>query len=211
MLTVSLIEDDRTFRELMSVAIAKTGAFRVVSEHSDGEEALRFLPGKRPDVAVVDIKLPGMNGIECVRRFRDMIPPLPTQFIILTGYEDDQLISDAFKAGAHGYLLKDHTTCEDLCGAVQDVLTGGGPMTPRIARKVIGFFEQRVRPAALLSEREQQVLQHLADGLAYKEIAGELAISVNTVRKHVGSIYQKLHVHSRAAATNQFAKQPASR
>ena len=211
MLTVSMIEDDPSFCELMRLAIDSTGKLRLLGAYSTAEESLGHLPKKAPDVALVDIKLPRMNGIECVRQFRAITPPLSTHFIVLTHHEDDQLVFDAFRAGAHGFLLKDRTSGTELYEAIQDVLTGGAPMSSRIARKVIGFFEQHSRSATSLSGREEEVLRRLEDGLAYKEIAGVLSISVNTVRKHIGSIYQKLHVHSRTAAAKHAATQHQSR
>ena len=207
MLTVSLIEDDCAFCELVSHSIRLSGKLRLLSSYSTAEETLKHVPQQKPDVVLVDIKLPGIDGIECVRRFRAMTPELLIHFMILTHHEDDDLVFEALKAGAHGYLLKDYTASERLITAINEVVNGGAPMTPRIARKVTKHFERRSRPIKSLSAREEEVLQRLARGLAYKEIAGELSISVNTVRKHLGSIYNKLQVNSGTAAAMQYANQ----
>ena len=206
MLTVALIEDDAVFCELVRKAIRSSGKLRLLGCYLTGEDALRYLPKDKPDAALVDIKLPGMDGIECFRRLRAIVPPLLTHFIILTHHEADNLIWEAFKAGAHGYLLKEHAVSEKLSECVMEAIRGGAPMTPQIARKVIRFFAHPPTPVTSLSTREEQVLSHVADGLPDKQIAGELSISVNTVRKHLGSIYNKLHVNSRAAAATKYAR-----
>ena len=205
MLTISLVEDDDDYRELLRRSISSTKELRLVSAYATGEEALKRLPREKPTVALVDIKLPAMDGIECVRRLRLVDPPLATHFMMLTGHEDNNLIFDSLRAGAHGYLLKDQTTANKLVTAIKEVAAGGAPITPIIARKIIAHFEGHSAPVSSLSNREHDVLRRLADGLMYKEIAIDLLISMNTVRKHVGAIYDKLHVRSRTAAALQFA------
>lgn len=211
MLTVSLVEDDDIYRELLSNYISASHELRLASAYATGEEALRRFPCEKPDVALVDIKLPGMDGIECVRRLRQIVPALSTHFIILSGHEDTDLISDSLRAGAYGYLLKDKTTSENLLAAIKEAATGGVPMTPAVHRKVIASFENHHAALTDLSKREIEVLQCLTRGLLYKEISGELAISMSTVRTHLLSLYNKLHVHSRTEAAVQFMRQAGAR
>lgn len=200
MLTVSLIEDDGVYRELLSHYICSTGDLRLASAYATAEEALRCFPREKPDVALVDVKLPGMDGIECIRWLRQMVPALPTHFIILTGNEDNSLIFDALRSGAHGFLVKDKLSRENLLAAIKDVAAGGAPMTPVVARKVTSYFEAPLSPTVPLTDKEHNVLCGLSEGLMYKEIAGKLSIPLNTVRKRVGSIYVKLHVNCRKNA-----------
>ncbi len=209
MWTVSLVEDDDDYRELLRRVFRSTKRFRLISAYATGEEALRRLPKEKPAVALIDIKLPGIDGIECVRRLRLIVPALAMQFVMLTGHEDDHLIFEALKAGARGYLLKGHLTGGKLLAAITEVISGGAPMSGAVARKVVASFESQPRSAVSLSNREQEVLRRLAAGLMYKEIAGELSISVNTVRTHLEAIYQKLNIHSRKDAAFYHA-QPQS-
>ena len=206
MTTVSVAEDDENDRELLSRSIRSFKHIRLLSAYATAEEALTQLPHEQPDVALVDIKFPGLDGIECVRRLRAIRPALPTQFLMLTGYEDDNLIFDALHAGADGYLLKGRTSNKQLLAAIKEVFHGGGPMTPGVARKVIGSFQHEDGSLTGLSKREQEVLRCLARGLMYKEIASELSISPNTVCTHLESIYRKLHVHSRLDAAAYLAR-----
>jgi DNA-binding NarL/FixJ family response regulator len=207
MLTVSLVEDDDGYRELLCSYISRGHELRLGSAYATGEEALRRFPCEKPDVALVDIQLPGLDGIECVRGLRQIVPPLATHFIIVTGSEDPHLIFDSLRAGAHGYLLKDKTSSESLVAAIKDVAAGGGPMTSAVARKVIVSFENRHARQPDLSKREMEVLQCIVRGLLYKQISDELGISMSTVRTHLLSIYNKLHVHSRTEAAVQFLRQ----
>ncbi len=208
MWTVSLVEDDDDYRELLRRVFRSSKQFRLISAYATGEEALRRLPKEKPAVALVDIKLPRMDGIECVHRLRAIVPTLATQFIMLTGHEDNNLIFESLKAGARGYLLKGNTTGKKLCAAIKELIGGGAPMTSSIARKVIAYFEDQPRPKASLSIKEQDLLQHLAHGLLYKEIADELSVSLDTVRKRVGAVYLKLDVHSRSDAVRVIQNSP---
>ena len=207
MLTVAIVEDDDNYRELLSGYLSSNHELRLGSAYATSEEALRRFPREKPDVALVDITLPGLNGIECIRCLRQIVPPLSTHFIILTGNEDPDLIFDSLKAGARGYLLKDKTSSENLFAAIKDVAAGGGPMTLTVARTVIASFENHIAQLIHLSKREKEVLQFLARGLLYKEISDELGISMSTVRTHLLSIYNKLHVHSRTDAVVRFLQQ----
>lgn len=197
---VSIIEDDSPARQILADWIRHAEGFRCVSEHGCAETALAQLPKEKPDVVMVDINLPGLSGIECVRRLKPLMPD--TQFVILTVYEDATHIFNALAAGATGYLLK-QTPREELLSALKDVHAGGSPMSSSIARQVVKSFHQTqpvAQPPVELSIREQQVLDLLASGYLYKEIADALGISVPTVNTYIRRIYEKLHVHSRSQA-----------
>lgn len=200
LLTVSLVEDDPVYRELLSEYICSSEELRLAGAYASAEAALKRSPGEKPDVALVDVKLPGMDGIECIRRLRQIVPPLSTHFIVLTGNEDSDLIFDSLRAGAHGFLVKIKLTRENLLAAIKDVAAGGVPMTPVVARKLISYFKAPLGPTVPLTDKEHDVLCGLSEGLMYKEIVGELSIPLNTVRKRVGSIYVKLHVNCRKNA-----------
>ena len=207
MTTVSIVEDDSSFCFLLTRSLSTHKTIRILSAHSDAEDALKSLPSLRPDVVLMDIKLPGINGIECLRQLKQIKPPLPTQVLMLTQYEDSELVFESLKAGASGYLSKDRVSIRELAVAIKTVMAGGGVMSPGIARKVIQSF---ATPASFetLSTRELEVLRHLSEGLMYKEIAPKLDISLNTVRTHVGAIYRKLHVQSRMDATRNYLQDP---
>ena len=207
-ITVSIIEDDIPAREILADWIHRAEGFQCVSEHDDAESALEALPIKKPAVVLVDINLPGMNGIECIRRLKPVLPQ--TQFVMLTVYEDDNHIFRALAAGASGYMLK-QTPRQSLLTALKEVYAGGSPMSSSIARKVVQSFCRPVSgPAssATLSPREQEVLHLLARGFLYKEIADSLQLSVQTVNTYIRRIYEKLHVRSRAQAIALYAHLP---
>jgi DNA-binding NarL/FixJ family response regulator len=209
MLTVSLVEDDDRDRELFSRYISGARGVRLVSAYATAEEAVKRFPTEKPDVAFLDIKFPGMDGIECIRRLRQTAPALSTHFIILTGHEDPGLIFDSLRAGAHGFLLKDRTVRKSLLSAIKEVAAGGGPMSPCVARQVITYFEGEAKPMNSLTDKEWAVFRDLREGLSYKEIAGKLSISLNTVRKRIRTIYDKLHVHSRKDAAKFLQDRPS--
>jgi len=191
-------------RESVALLLNQAPGLRCVSTYASAEAAVRDLPSQKPDVALVDINLPGMNGIECVAKLKAQLPQL--QVLMLTRYEQSDLIFDSIRAGASGYLLK-HTPAAELIQAVEQVHAGGAPMTMQIARKVINHFRQIQQPASdveKLTPREQEVLTLLARGYLYKEIADHLGITLNTLRNHLRAIYEKLHVHSRTEATVKF-------
>jgi DNA-binding NarL/FixJ family response regulator len=174
-------------------------------------KAIEQIPAVGPDVVLMDINLPGLSGVECVRRLKALMPAL--QVVMLTVYEDTDLIFAALAAGATGYLLK-RTPPDELLGGIEDVYRGGSPMTSHIARKVVRSFQEadggngRTDEAAL-SPREREVLDHLAQGYLYKEIASRLAISYETVHTYVRRIYEKLQVHSRTEAVAKHLGRPA--
>ena len=205
MKTVSLVEDDDDYRELLRRVLRSAKGLRLISAYATAEEALRRLPLDKPAVVLMDIKLPGIDGIECVRRLRLIVPAPAPRFIMLTGHEDDDLIFESLKAGVHGFLLKGHLTGEKLLAAINEAVSGATPMSAAVARKVMASFEGQPRSAVSLSIREQEVLRCLAADMMYKEIADELGIAANTVRTHLESIYRKLHVHSRKDAAFYLA------
>jgi DNA-binding NarL/FixJ family response regulator len=203
---VSIVEDDARVRASMARLIDGADRFTCVSQHESGERAIAELPGVRPDVVLMDINLPGMSGVECVRRLRALVPAV--QVVMLTVYEDTDLIFAALAAGATGYLLK-RTPPDELLGGIWDVHRGGSPMTGHIARKVVqSFRDADAGEEDALSPREREVLDHLAQGYLYKEIAARLAISYDTVHTYVRRIYEKLQVHSRTEAVAKHLSRP---
>jgi DNA-binding NarL/FixJ family response regulator len=204
---VAIIEDDEWIRENLAKQIRQTTGFTCLHVCPDGEKALEMIPREFPDVVLVDINLPKMNGIECVRRLKQLAPKL--QILMLTVYEDSDKIFQSLLAGANGYLLK-RAPQREIMDAIADVHRGNSPMSGHIARKVVQYFNQRGAAEAdelkALSQREREVLDCLAKGIAYKEIADSLAMSIDTVRHHIKSIYTKLHVHSRGEAVAKLLR-----
>jgi DNA-binding NarL/FixJ family response regulator len=203
-ITVSIVEDVRGTRENLVTLLNGEPGLRCLQAYATGEEAVRDLPAHKPDVALVDIKLPGMNGIECVARLKTLVPEL--RLLMLTTYEEHDLIFNSLRAGASGYLLKQMLHAE-LVSAIEQVHAGGAPMSMQIARKVVNYFNQLPQPAAgveTLTRREHEILELLAKGYFYKEIGSNLGISMNTVRSHLKHIYEKLHVQSRKDAAQKF-------
>jgi DNA-binding NarL/FixJ family response regulator len=197
---VSIVEDNARVRGSLEKLIQVTPGFECVSVHPSAEQALEQLPQFKPDVVLMDINLPGMNGVECVSRLKPLLPE--TQVVMLTVYENTELIFKALSAGATGYLLK-QTPPTELLAAVKDVHAGGSPMSSHIARKVVASFQQpsaSSRELDSLTPREQQVLDFLAKGFLYKEIADAMGISYDTVHTHIRKVYEKLHVRSRTEA-----------
>ena len=203
---VSIIEDDDWIRENLALRIKQTEGFVCSGSYRTGEEALAQLPAQAPDVVLMDINLPKMNGIECVRQLKALMPA--TQILMLTVYEDSDKIFNSLLAGASGYLLK-RTPQAEIIEAIAEVHRGNSPMTGHIARKVVQYFNQRGgfgTEVEKLSPREREVLEHLAQGVPYKEIASVLAVSIDTVRVHIKGIYGKLHVHSRGEAVAKYLR-----
>ena len=203
---ISIIEDDEPLRRIFTSWLRRAPDLQLVGEYPDAETALAAMAADRPDVVLADINLPGINGIECVRRLKEQSPQ--TQFMMLTVYEDAEKIFSALKAGATGYLLK-RTTEPELVAAIADIRQGGSPMTSAIARKVVQSFQKRsasrvAGEAAQLSPREKEILDLLARGYLYKEIAEKLKISIPTVNAHIRNMYEKLHVHSRSQAVAKY-------
>jgi DNA-binding NarL/FixJ family response regulator len=205
-ITVSIVEDNEQLRGTLARVISRADGFRCLSQHPDAEAALEGLPKDKPEVVLMDINLPGMNGVECVRRLKQVAPQI--QVVMLTVYEDTDSIFNALTAGAAGYLLK-RTKSAELLEAIREVNRGGSPMTTHIARKVTQSFQRAgpsAQPTENLSEREQEVLDCLSQGFLYKEIAEKLGISYETVHTYIRRIYEKLQVRSRTEAVAKFLK-----
>jgi DNA-binding NarL/FixJ family response regulator len=205
-INVSIVEDSDKFRETLARVLNRSEGFRCLSNYPNAEDALKALPQDKPDVVLMDINLPGMNGVECVRQLKQAVPTI--QVMMLTVYEDTENIFNALAAGASGYMLK-RTARDELLEAIREVHRGGSPMTTHIARKVVQSF-QRAAPAAspteMLSPREQEVLDCLAQGFLYKEIAEKLSISYETVHTYIRRIYEKLQVRTRTEAVAKFLR-----
>ena len=205
---ICLIEDDARLRQLTVRWLQDEPDFQIINQYPDTESALVGLLQDRPDVALVDINLPGQSGIDCVRQTKPLLPG--TQFGMVTVYEDSDKIFQALAVGATGYMLK-QTPRADLVAAIWELHRGGSPMSPSIARKVVQSFHhppQAAPPGPQLSEREQQVLDGLVRGDLYKEIADILGISMGTLHTYIRRIYEKLHVHSRAQAVAKVTEKP---
>ena len=203
-ISIAVIEDDKALRNAIKEWIGSEKRFKIISEHANAEEAVAQLPDKSPDVVLSDINLPGMSGIECVRLLKPRMPK--TQFMMLTVYDDTERIFQALSAGATGYLVK-RASRQELLAAIVDIHRGESPMSSGIARKIVKSFqrsEPAASPADKLAPRERQVLELLAQGHLYKEIADQLQLSVTTVNCYIRSIYEKLQVHSRAQAVAKF-------
>jgi DNA-binding NarL/FixJ family response regulator len=205
LITVSVIEDNQKVRESLSALISGAPGLRCISAFASAEQALRHIPREQPDVVLMDIHLGrGMSGIDCVRQLKAIDPA--RLVVMLTAYEDEDLIFQALKAGASGYLLKQAPPGE-LLEAIADVHVGGAPMTSNIARKVIRSFHENEKATVLtdrLTPRELEILDYLAKGYQYKEIADHLSVSYTTVNTHIKAIYTKLHVRSRMEAVNKY-------
>jgi len=202
--TVSIVEDDARTRAILSEWIDASDNFTCKSTFCDGESALKQLPSEQAEIVLMDINLPKINGVECVRRLRSQHPDM--QFVMLTVYEDAEHIFAALSAGAVGYLLK-RSSPEELISALNYVVNGGSPMTTVIARKVAQAFQGNPAPITAednLSARERQVLHLVARGYFYKEIAAELGITLNTVHTFIRRIYEKLHVRTRTEAIAKY-------
>jgi len=203
LITVSVVEDHAGTRDGLLALFSESSGVRCLNAYASAEEAMRGIPAETPDVALVDINLPGMSGIECVAELKAKLPRLLV--LMLTRYETSDLIFKALRAGANGYLLKKLPPAQ-IVEAVHNVYTGGSPMSAPIARKVIDFFHQAapVCDGEKLTKKEETVLQLLSEGCLYKQISDKLGISINTVREHIRNIYKKLHVQSRAEAMRKF-------
>jgi DNA-binding NarL/FixJ family response regulator len=203
---VAIVEDDGPLKKILVDALEESGDIKILGTFSDAESAVKHMPALKPDVAVVDIGLPGMDGVECVRRLKPQLPT--TQFMMFTVYEDNQRLYAALAAGATGYLLK-RASRSQLAEAVREIHEGGSPITSNIARKLVLSFQPQPKQGknteqVKLGPRENEILGLLAQGYSYKEIADQLQLSVRTIGSHIRSIYEKLHVHSRSQAVAKF-------
>ncbi len=210
MITVSIVDDEAKLRESIATFVNGSSGFKCASSYGSAEAALKHLPIDKPDVVLMDINLGEISGIECVEQLKKQFPDM--QILMLTVYEDTEKIFRALAAGANGYLLK-RSSPTKLLAAIREVHGGGSPMTSSIARKVVASF-QKQKPATdaageikgQLSPREQAVLDGLAKGWTYKQLASELDISVDTIRTYIRRIYEKLHVQSRTEAVAKYMR-----
>jgi DNA-binding NarL/FixJ family response regulator len=201
---VAIVEDDEVIRANLKHRIGSNSEFRVLCSCPDAETALAELPQCQPDVVLMDINLPRMDGVECVRQLKAKMPQV--QFLMLTVYGDSNRLFKSLMAGASGYLLK-RTSPDKLLDAIREACEGGAPMTPEIARLVVQHFQRPAEPAAelpRLTPRERDVLEQLAKGFRYKEIVDHLHISTGTLHSYISNIYEKLHVHSRTEAVVKY-------
>lgn len=206
MITVAIVDDDKDVRDGIAVLINGTSGYQCVGAYASAEEAIEQIPKSAIDVVLMDINMPQISGIECVTKLKLRQPSL--QIMMLTSFEDDDKIFQSLLAGASGYLLK-KTPPAKLLEAIEEIHKGGSPMSNQIARKVVETFQRSASPqdeTINLTQREQEILSHLAKGYRYKEIADALFISVETVRTHLRNIYDKLHVRSRTEAVLKYLK-----
>jgi DNA-binding NarL/FixJ family response regulator len=205
MITVAIVEDNETVRQTLRELIEATPGFRCACTCATAKEAMVEIPRLRPEVVLMDIHLPGESGIACTARLKARLPDL--QIIIFTVYKDTEMIFKALKAGASGYLLKRAPT-SDVLRAITEVRSGGAPMSGEIARLVVQSFQPSAAGSSMeeqgLSPRELEILDLLSGGITNKEIAVKLGISSETVRTHLGHIYEKLHVQGRTEAVSKF-------
>ena len=202
MISIAIIEDDKVTRESLEILIQTSEGFECAGSFADAETGLEFLTDHPTDIVLMDIHLPVMDGIECVRQLKSVHPEM--QFIMCTIFQDDDSVFNALKAGATGYMLKNDDPGK-IIDAIRELQGGGSPMTPQIARRVLESFKRPLvnDPVHLLTKRETEMLGLLVKGFRYKEIADKLFISTATVRTHIYNIYQKLQVQSRTDAINK--------
>jgi DNA-binding NarL/FixJ family response regulator len=206
---IALVDDDQELRSCIAALLCKTADLLVVGSYGSAEQALAQIPGCNPEVVLMDINLPKMDGVECVRQLKKLLPSV--QILMLTMYEDNDRLFNSILAGADGYLLKRSVTAQ-LVESIREVKAGGSPMTPQIARRVFHYFRSAPPQAVQtpqgtiedLTEREKEVLELLARGLQFKQIGESLNLSLDGVRFHLRNIYAKLHVHSRTDAVVKY-------
>jgi len=206
-ISLVIVEDLDEVRNGLETFIGLSADFKILDTFKTAEEALQDIPALKPDIAIMDINLPGLNGIECIRQVKSKVPA--TQFMMFTVYENDEKVFEALKAGASGYLLK-NTGLVQLIESLKELHTGGSPMSANIARKLVSVFREQEKHTPsndsgieVLSNRENEILLLLSKGLLYKEIADQLSIATGTVRQHIHKIYEKLHVQNRTEAINK--------
>ncbi|MBS1918997.1 MAG: response regulator transcription factor [Bacteroidetes bacterium] len=200
---VSIVEDLTEVRDGLAELVSSDKELSMVGSFEDAESAVLKLPVLHPDIVIMDINLPGMSGIDCIRSVKEKCPN--TQFMMFTVYENDEKVLQALQAGASGYLLK-RTEPQRIVESIKELNQGGSPMSSNIARKILNIFlqEKKITKKEILSDRENEVLELLAGGLLYKEIAEKLFITHGTVRQHIHNIYEKLHVNNRTEAVNKY-------
>ena len=205
MISISIVEDMAEVRNSLEKLIQQERGMLLLSSSPNAEEAMPLLLEAQPEIVIMDINMPGISGIDCIRQIKDDCPH--TQFMIFTIYENDEKVFDALAAGASGYLLK-KTPADKIIEAIKELYNGGSPMSSQIARKVIGHFkENKKQEHEDLTAKENEVLLLLSKGYLYKEIAQQLNITLGTVTQHIHHIYEKLHVNNRTEAINKvFSK-----
>ena len=201
-ISVCIVEDMEEVRNGLAGIINMTEGFKVVQSFTNAEDALAKLPKLSPDIVVMDIHLPGMNGIECIKQVRKKNPQI--QFMMFTVYENSDTVFEALEAGATGYLLKNSSPAK-IIESLRELYNGGSPMNAEIAKKLVTRFQKQVavNNDYNLTPKEKQVLEMMAKGYLYKEIANELNNTVNTIKQHIRNIYEKLHVQNKAEAINK--------
>jgi two-component system, NarL family, response regulator LiaR len=203
-ITVSIVEDRKDIRESLHALINSDDACCCISTYENAEDALKAIPELQPDIVLMDIDLPGMNGIDCIKLLKPKCPRV--QFMICTVYDEDEKVFDALAAGANSYILK-RSSGDKLIEAIKELHGGGSPMSSDIARKIVQHFQVKAKVIEQdydLTNREKEILNLLAKGITYQQAADTIFISSKTIRKHVYNIYEKLHVHSRMEAVNKY-------
>lgn len=201
---ICIVEDRKDIRESLMLLVNSSDNCTVIQAFEDGETAVQKIPELMPDIVLMDIDLPGINGIQCIRQLKSICPGV--QFMICSVYDEDEKIFDALSAGANSYILK-RSSIDVLITAIEDLHAGGSPMSSDIARKVVLHFQKAISPKIdhyNLTKREVEILEHLSKGNTYQHVAGLLFISPKTLKKHVYNIYEKLHVNSRTEALNIY-------
>jgi len=204
MITIAIVEDNDQFRNGLEAIIQSQNEMVLAGSYESAEKALLALPDNPTDIVISDINLPGMRGTNLILQLKIKMPQ--TQFMVCSIHDDDDTVFEAMKYGASGYILKNPVTGDDIIRAIYDLYNGGSPMSPFIARKVISSFQKPAESSenSMLSIREKEVLELLAKGLIYKEIADKLGVSHETVKKHLKNIYQKLHVQNKIEALKKM-------
>jgi len=203
MISISIVEDHKNFREIMVKFLTQQDNFDILGVYASAETAVKGLMKSPPDIAIIDIKLPGISGIDLIKKIKPSLPN--TQYLVCSSHQDDETVFQALKNGASGYLLKDSSK-DEIQRAILELNNGGAPMSPYIAKKIINLMQsqQSENNDYGLTNREYEVLYLMAKGLQYKELAAKLFISVDTVKNHIKSIYKKMHVQNRIEALNKF-------
>lgn len=206
MISVAIVEDNKNIQQLLENVIKSDKGFLCLGVYSNAEDAVKNIPDMLPDVVLMDIGLPRMNGIEAVKQLKPQCPGV--EFMMCTIYDEDEKVFEALEAGANSYILK-RTEPQELLTAIKDLAAGGSPMSSDIARKVVQRIQRKtdVKKEFGITPREEEILRLLAKGLIYKEVADQLSISVKTMKKHIYNIYEKMHVHSKVEAVNKYLGQ----
>lgn len=205
-LKIAIVEDEKTYSNALKKIINHQDDLMCIAQFFNGKDALENLEIYHPDVVLMDIQLQDMLGTDIVKKVKPTMPD--SKFIMCTTYEDEEMIYEALKNGASGYLLKDESM-QKITDAIRESAIGGAPMSNIIAQKVLQFFQKKQnaeKDLEKLTEKETEIIKLLSEGFLYKEIADQKCISIDTVKKHIGSIYKKLHVANKIEAVNKYNK-----